>query len=80
MSNTGKRQVDALGMQRGEASDDGVDGGHEFNSVIPGRERSERTRNPYSATPGLWIPGSRPEPAIGPAFGRTRWAAPRNDG
>jgi len=27
--------------------------------VIPGRKHSERTRNPYSAAPGLWIPGSR---------------------
>jgi hypothetical protein len=27
-----------------------------------------RARNPYSAAPGLWIPGSRPS------------AAPRNDG
>ena len=27
--------------------------------VIPGRERSERTRNPYSAALRLWIPGSR---------------------
>ncbi len=28
-------------------------------SVIPGRERSERARNRYSAALGLWIPGSR---------------------
>ena len=28
----------------------------------------------------LWIPGSLAEPVIGPAFGRTRWLAPRNDG
>jgi len=26
-----------------------------------------------------WIPGSRPEPAIGRARGATRWAEPRND-
>jgi len=39
-----------------------------------------RTRNPYSAALGLWIPGSLAEPVIGPRFARTRWLAPRNDG
>src|SRR5258705_11837686 len=37
-----------------------------------------RARNPYSRS-WLWIPGSLAEPVIGPAEGRTRWLAPRND-
>jgi cytochrome b561 len=28
---------------------------------------------------GLWIPGSRAEPVVGPAKRRTRWRGPRND-
>jgi hypothetical protein len=28
----------------------------------------------------LWIPGSLAELVIGPAFGRTHWLTPRNDG
>ncbi len=35
-----------------------------------------RTRNPYSAALGLWIPGSQAEFIIGPRFARTRWPAP----
>jgi hypothetical protein len=38
-----------------------------------------QARNPYSLS-WLWIPGSLAEPVIGPAKGRTRWLAPRNDG
>src|SRR5713101_6707494 len=37
-----------------------------------------QARNPYSRS-WLWIPGSLAEPVIGPASGRTRWLAPRND-
>src|SRR5262249_1406440 len=51
-----------------------------------------RARNPYSRTsrfwasrasarqPGLWIPGPRAEPVIGPRFARTRWSTSRYDG
>src|SRR5258705_10703396 len=37
-----------------------------------------RARNP-SSRPWLWIPGSLAAPVSGPAEGRTRWLAPRND-
>src|ERR1700693_5169743 len=37
-----------------------------------------QARNLYSRS-WLWIPGSLAEPVIGPASGRTRWLAPRND-
>jgi hypothetical protein len=40
-----------------------------------------RARNPerQAQNIGLWIPGSLAEPVIGPASGRTRRLAPRND-
>src|SRR5258708_994086 len=47
--------------------------------VIPGHASLAWARNPYSRW-WLWIPGSRAEPVIGPARGRTRWLAPGNDG
>ncbi len=43
-----ERQIDALGMQRGQPRDDGVDGGHEtlrkLSIVITGPARSAVTR------------------------------------
>ena len=39
-----ERQVDALGMQRDQPRDDGVDGGHAVRSVITGRRASAVTR------------------------------------
>jgi hypothetical protein len=51
-----------------------------MNIGLPVRDAARRrARNPYSEAQGLWIPASLPEPAIGPAFGRTRRAAPRNN-
>jgi hypothetical protein len=41
---------------------------------MPGAPRAVKSRQPFAHV----IPGSRPEFIIGPAFGRTRWAAPRN--
>jgi hypothetical protein len=35
--------------------------------------------DPVGRCPTRWIPGSRAELVIGPAEGRTRWPAPRND-
>ena len=51
-----------------------------FRTTVP--ERSDGTVDPESGNTRracCWIPGSRAEPVIGPAKGRTRWLAPRND-
>ena len=46
-----------------------------------GCKRSDQTLKNSCGTGAvhIWIPGSLAEPVIGPARGRTRWLAPRND-
>jgi len=54
--------------------------GNAISFVIPGQPEGLDPQSRHGHDIGvLWIPGSPAEPVIGPAFGRTRWPAPRND-